>query len=73
MIPDHLCIGSLFISDWGFVYTTLLESDTLCSNNPVQFCSASASGTKMDRVQSVPIRFTCKHCTSVGNAPKTSP
>ena len=61
MIPDHLLIGCLFISDWGCVCTTLCESDTFCYNNPVQLCSTSAGGTKMDPVQSIPFCFTCKH------------
>ena len=63
-------IGSLFVSDWGFVYTALHESDTLCSNNPIQFCSASAGGTKIDPVQSVLFCFTCKHRNPIRNAPK---
>ena len=71
-IADHLRIGSLFISDWGCVCTALHESDTLCSNNPVQPCSTSASGTKVDPVQSIPFCFTCKHCYPVRNAPRPS-
>ena len=70
MILDHLRIGSLFISDWGCVYTPLPESDTLCSNNPVQLCSASAGGTKMNPVQSVPFCFTRKHRNLIRNAPR---
>ena len=34
--------GSLFISDWRLVYPVLHESDTLCSKNRTQLCSASA-------------------------------
>ena len=37
------------------------ESDMLCSNNPVQLCSVSAGGTKIDPVQSVLFCFTCEH------------
>ena len=66
----HLHIESLFISDWGCVYTALHESDTLCSSNPVQICSASAGGTKMSPVQSVPFCFTCKHRDAIGSTPK---
>ena len=69
-IPDHLRIGSLFISDWGCVYTALHEFDPLCSNNPVQFCSASAGGTTKDPVQCVPFCFTCKHHNPIRKAPK---
>ena len=58
------------MSDWGCVYTALRESDTLCSNNPVQLCSASASSTRMDVVQSVPLCFTFKHSNPIQNAPK---
>ena len=54
MILDNLCTGALFISNWGCVYTAPDESDMLCSNNPVQLCSASAGGRKMDPAQSVP-------------------
>ena len=70
-ISDHLCIRSLFISDWGSVYTTLHESDTLCSSNLIQLCSASAGGTKMDPVQT-PVQFCirCKHRNPIRNAPK---
>ena len=32
-IPDHQCIGSLFISDWGFVYTVLRGSGKLMQLN----------------------------------------
>ena len=35
-IPDHLCTGLPFMSDWGFVYTASHESDTICSRNSVQ-------------------------------------
>ena len=72
-IPDHLRIGSLFISDWGCVYTALHESDMLCSNNLVQLYSASAGGTKMDSVQYVPYCFTCErqHRNPIRNAPKS--
>ena len=70
MIPDHLRIGSLFLSDWGFVYMALHESDTLWSNNPVELCSTSAGGTKMNPVQFVPFCFTCKHRDPIPNAPK---
>ena len=58
------------MSDWGCVYTTLHESDALCSNNPAQLYSASAGGTKMNPVQSVPFRFTCKHRNPIRNVPK---
>ena len=51
--------GSHFISDCGCAYTDLHESYTLCSNSLVQPCSASAGGTKMDPVQSIPFCFTC--------------
>ena len=70
MIPDHLRIGSLFISDWGCVYKALHESDPLCSNNPIQRLSASAGGTKMDPVQSVTFCFTCKHGNPTWQAPR---
>ena len=70
MTSDQLHIGSFFILEWGFVYTALHESDTLCSNNPVQFCSASAGGTKIDLVQSVLFSFMCKHSNQKRNAPK---
>ena len=60
----------LFISDWGCVYTALHESDTLCSNNPVQLYSVSAGGTKMNPIQSVPFCFTYKHRNPIGNARK---
>ena len=69
-IPDHLRIESLFILDWGCVCTALHESDTLCPNNPMQLCSASAGGTKMDPVKFVLFRFTCKHRNPIRNAPK---
>ena len=69
-IPEHLRIGSLLISDGGCVYSSLHESDTLCSNNPVQLCSALAGGMKMDPVQSVPFCLTCKHRNPIRNAPK---
>ena len=70
MIPDHLCVRSLFISDWGCAYTALHESDTLCSSNLVQFCFASSGGTKVDPLQSVPFCFTCKHRNPIQNASK---
>ena len=69
-ISDHLPIGSLYISDCGCVYTALHESDTLCSNNRVQLCSASAGGTKINPAQSVPFCFTCKHRNPIRNAPR---
>ena len=50
----------------------LHESDTLCSNNPVQLFSTSAGGAKIDPVQSVPFCFTCKHHKPMRNAPKPS-
>ena len=53
------------------VYTPLHEFDTLCSNNPVQLCSASAGGTIKDPVQCVPFCFTCKHHNPIRNAPKS--
>ena len=59
-----------YVSDRGFVYTALLESDTLCSNNPIQLCSPSAGGAKMDPAQSVPFCFTCKHHNLIQNSPK---
>ena len=58
------------MSDWRCVDTALHESDTLCFNNPVQLCSASADGAKMDPIQSVPFCFTCKHRDPTWNAPK---
>ena len=69
-IPDHLRIGSLFISDWGSVYTALRESDTLCSSSPVQLCTASAGDTKWIRYNPYPFCFTYKHRNPIRNAPK---
>ena len=48
------------------------ESDTLCSNNPVELCSVTAGGTKMDPVQSVPFCFKCEHRNPIRSAPKPS-
>ena len=70
MIPNHLHMGFLFISDWGCVYMALDESDTLCSNNPVQLHSSEAGGIKMNPAQSISFCFTCKHCNPTANAPK---
>ena len=61
---------SLFMSVWGCVYTALRETDTLYSNNLVQLCSASAGGTKMDPVQSVPFSVTSEHRNLIRNNPK---
>ena len=73
MVPDHLRIGFLFISDWDCVYTALHEFDTLCSNNPEQLCSASAGSTNVNLVQSVPLCFKCKHRNAIRNAPRPRP
>ena len=58
------------MSDWVGVYMALHESDMLCSNNPVQACSASTGRTKMDPLQSVPFCFTCNSRNPIGNALK---
>ena len=61
-IPFHIGLG--------FSLYGPHESNTLCSNDPVQLCSASADGTKMDLVQSVPFCFACKH-NPIRNGPKS--
>ena len=47
-----------------------LRRRVLCSSSPVQLCSPSAGGTKMDPVQSIPFCFTCKHHNPIRNAPE---
>ena len=85
-ILDSPYIGSLFMSTWGFVYSSSQERYTLCSNCSAQLCSncsaqlcsncsaqlcsALAGGTKSDPAQSILVSFMCKHRDLIRNTPK---